>query len=141
MGTSKITAKDCRKCGLCCVSLHDQDALADVTQKDMDRLNPRWASANVLAMSSFDFVVAAVNGRRLPPGAIRTKWKLQRCGPLRGVAACACVALRGSVLHRTSCSIYKRRPDSCRTAVKPGDQACLEIRRHWSEHVQEVCDD
>jgi len=133
----RVTAKDCRKCGLCCTSPREQDVLADLSQEDADRLDPRWAAANVIAyMSAFDLMVNHIYGRRCPPGAIRTAWKRQRCGPFKGMEACVCVALRGSLMHRTSCTIYGKRPESCRTAVKPGDKTCLMIRRRWLERVE-----
>jgi len=124
----KATAKDCRQCGACCVAPYDQDVLADLDESDLKRLNRRWIARNVGTWSLFDHALAGIDGRRLPYAAIKTAWKEQRCGPLKGAEVCACVALRGSVLHRTSCSIYKNRPESCRKAVKPGDRSCLSLR-------------
>jgi Fe-S-cluster containining protein len=128
---------DCRRCGACCIALLDQSALADVSEADFKRLSPRWADTNVLFPHPFDLALAAIGGGcRLPLGAIKTKKLLQRRGPLKGLKVCACTALRGSVLHRTSCSIYERRPESCRTAVEPGDETCLSLRRYWAKQVE-----
>jgi Fe-S-cluster containining protein len=38
-----------------------------------------------------------------------------------------CIAFRGRVGHEARCSIYERRPVTCR-ALKPGSWACREIR-------------
>lgn len=129
MSHTKITAEHCRQCGLCCVAPHDQDVFADVTERDVKRLNRRWAARNVVSTNLFNQALAMIDGYRLPYAAIRTRWNYQCCGPLKGTEACMCAALKGSLLHRTSCTIYERRPQICRTAVKPGGRACRQIRK------------
>jgi Fe-S-cluster containining protein len=124
---------DCRTCGVCCMALHDQLAFCDVDERDLKRLDPKWVRKNVMFPSRFDTLVNAIDGGRLPLGAIRTEWKKQRGGPFKGVEACVCVALRGSLMHGAKCSIYPRRPKACREAVKPGDEACLQVRKLFTE--------
>lgn len=133
-----VTPEDCRACGLCCTSFRDQDALADLSEEDLERLDPRWIKSNVLFSSPYDLMLAAIDGTRMPVAAIQTRWGPQKRGPLKGYELCACVALRGSVLHRTSCSIYERRPGSCRTAVEPGDITCVAIRRWWLAQLEDL---
>lgn len=41
-----------------------------------------------------------------------------------------CAALKGKVGEATSCTIYKIRPDVCRTCM-PGDAECAIARRKW----------
>jgi Fe-S-cluster containining protein len=125
---------DCRTCGLCCVSLQDQDSYCDVTVTDVTRLGTRWSKRNVLFWSSWDSLMMTINtGQRGGVGAIRTAWKAQRSGPMKGAEACACVALRGSLLYAVSCSVYRKRPEACRTAAIPGDRACLQVRQMFEE--------
>ncbi len=115
MTRQKLTSADCLKCGLCCVSLVDQDEYANVTETDKTRLGRRFVRLYVVQ------------------DAVKTKWRVQRSGPLKGVEACACVALRGSLGHRVSCSVYENRPDVCHKAVKPGDRACHQVRQLFHE--------
>ena len=129
----RITSDTCRRCGLCCVSPHDQDSFCDVEEADIARLDPKWVRRNVLGFRPFDVAVAALSRHRLPEAVIATRQALQRRGPLAGMSACTCVALRGSLLHRTSCSIYDRRPRTCRDAVKPGDPTCRELRKMYAD--------
>ena len=142
-----ITAETCRTCGVCCVSLHDQESFADVDDTDLERLDPRWVWKNVIRgpvsvrvngrSPDYAWIRSLVYGDGLEP-AIRTEWRRQACGPFRGVEVCACVALRGSILSRVSCTIYGRRPKVCRTAVKPGDRTCREARRMYLEATAET---
>jgi hypothetical protein len=41
-----------------------------------------------------------------------------------------CAALKGRVGEATSCAIYERRPEVCRTCM-PGDPECAIARRKW----------
>jgi len=125
----KLLPPDCRSCGACCVSPHDQPAFCDVVQQDLDRLSKRWVKKNVLFPTPFDLLVSKLDKLDLPYGAIRTKWVKQRSGILKGTSACVCAALQGSVLNRVHCSIYERRPNACKEAVKPGDSACRVLRQ------------
>lgn len=114
----KLTSADCLKCGICCVSLVDQEEYANVTDKDKELLGKRFIRLHVV------------------DNAIKTKWRAQRTGPLKGVEACACVALHGSIGSRVSCSIYAKRPEVCRKAVKPGDRTCLHVRKLFQEMLE-----
>lgn len=128
-----VTSSTCLSCGACCVALHDQPAFADLTSDDEKRLSKRFVRLHVLRTSTFDHFAAAIDGHSLPPGAIKTSWRTLRTGPFKGVSACACVALRGSLFSHVRCSIYARRPRVCHEAVKPGDETCLEIRNLFLE--------
>lgn|GEM_PF-1814442 len=134
----KLTSADCVKCGLCCVSLYDQERFADVTAKDEERLGKRFVRLHVLRTRPFDSLCAAIDGARVPPGAIATEWRKQRSGPFKGVSVCACVALRGTLLEKTACSIYDKRPEVCRKAVKPGDRTCREIRALYNRGLKNI---
>lgn len=118
---AKLTSKDCLTCGLCCVSLVDQVDYCNVTEQDKARLGKRFVRLHVVQPSG---------------DAIKTKWKVQRAGPLKGVEACSCVALRGSLKHRVSCSVYSVRPEVCRKAVLPGDRACRQVRQLFQEMLE-----
>jgi Fe-S-cluster containining protein len=111
----RLTSKDCLTCGICCIALEDQGEYANVTEKDKTQLGKRFVRLHVVQ------------------DAVKTKWRVQRSGPLKGVSACACVALRGSLMHQVSCSVYSVRPEVCRKAVKPGDRTCLQVRRMFQE--------
>lgn len=126
---------DCMTCGLCCISTEDQEAYADVTEEDVERLGAKWSAKNVLRPSTFDQFLSAVAGPGLPPGAIRTTWKTVRSGPLAKWEVCACVALKGDPMRSVKCAVYERRPQTCRVAVKPGDRTCMALRRMFEEHV------
>jgi Fe-S-cluster containining protein len=124
MASERLTAESCRSCGACCITFEDQGYWADVEAKDEARLGKRFVRLNVV--------------RRFAGAGIKTEWKPQKTGPLAGIHACVCVALRGSVMSRTSCKIYERRPEVCRKAVKPGDRGCREIRRLMREAIKEA---
>lgn len=83
----KLTSKDCLTCGICCVSLVDQEDYCNVTEQDKARLGKRFVRLNVVQPSG---------------DAIKTQWRVQRSGPLKGVEACTCVALRGSLGKRSA---------------------------------------
>jgi len=123
----KEPTPDCRTCGACCVSLYDQEVFCDVTPDDQERLGKRFVRLHVLQEPYVHH-----------GAAIKTKWRTQRAGPLRGIDACACVALRGSVMHRVSCRVYENRPHVCRTALRPGDRACRDLRRLYREAIDEL---
>ena len=125
---AKITASDCTSCGLCCISLNDQDAFCDVTTKDEALLGKKFVRLHVLRPSLFDRLTSEA-----PHGVIKTKWRKTTKGPLRGISLCGCVALVGDAMHRTKCSVYKRRPRVCREAVKPGDKTCRWLRDQYTQ--------
>lgn len=136
----KAEAKpDCTSCGACCVSLYDQDAFCDIEDADLGRLGKSWVKRNVLFMSVFDMATMAIGGGRPATlGAIKTKWTEQRSGPLKGAEVCACVALKGSIMKSTRCSVYEKRPTACRVAVSPGDKTCLDIRGMFTEALKRL---
>jgi Fe-S-cluster containining protein len=133
----KLTSEDCRKCGLCCVAPYEQDSFCDVTEKDQKRLGRRFVRLHVIQFNSWDRLLSVFDGKRMPPGAIRTKERLVRAGPLQGATAYACAMLRGTLMQRVSCSIYEKRPEVCRKAVKPGDRICRAIRRDFRKELEE----
>lgn len=128
---------DCQRCGVCCVSPHEQDSFCDVNDADIRRMGIRLARANVLVHSVFDQALSMIDGRSLPPGAIMTQWRRQRAGPFKGIDVCACVFLRGSLMNQVSCRIYDRRPRACHEAVKPGDRSCRELRRMFRDYLRD----
>lgn len=122
-----ITKETCRSCGACCTLQHDQDVYVDMTSKDVAKLSKKFVRLHVV----YDFL----SRDRF---FIRAKWKTQKTGPLKDFSFCRCVALRGSVMHKVSCSIYKNRPEACRDAVRPGDRACREIRREMRHQIEDL---
>lgn len=129
MARESITSTTCRSCGLCCMAPQKQDAFCDVSVEDLKRLDRRWVYRNVLGFSPMDQLAAAFDGHRLPAGVIRAKQRTVGQGPLQGQISCCCVALKGDPGHRVACSIYEKRPETCRTAVTPGDRTCRRLRR------------
>jgi Fe-S-cluster containining protein len=117
-----ITAATCRSCGACCWSMVDQEYYADVTPEDVERLPKRFVKLHVVQSEE----------------AIATKWQKQAAGPFKGVSACVCAALRGSLMHRVSCSVYENRPRSCRNALQPGDRSCRETRRMFKAAIADL---
>jgi len=103
----------------------------------MKRLSKGFVRRNVVRPLLFDRLAHALDGNRIPAGAIKTVWNSQKVGPLKGVEVRACAALRGSVMHRVSCAVYENRPRVCQTAVVPGDRTC----RHVRGMVQQALDE
>ena len=134
----QITAADCRKCGACCVAPYQQDTYCDVTAEDVKRLGKKFVRLNVLNSRPIDIFAAAIDGADFPSAAIKTKWREQKSGTLKGFELNMCIALQGSVMHRVSCSVYENRPRACRKAVMPGDRWCREIRRTFKEKVDDL---
>ena len=112
---SRLTSEDCRRCGICCTSLTWGETYVNLTPEDERRLGKRYVRLYVISSE------------------IRTRPTLNRTGPLKGVEDCRCVSLRGSIGKQVSCSIYEKRPDVCRKALKPGDRQCREVRRMFKE--------
>lgn len=110
---------DCQACGACCVSHADEGTLADVSNTDRARMSSRTIRLHVLNEST------------------KTTWKHQAGGPLRGMKACVCTALVGSLLRRVRCSIYAERPDVCRE-FEPGSQRCQSARDELTRAVNRV---
>jgi Fe-S-cluster containining protein len=133
----KITSSTCLACGLCCVSLsQSSDGYCDVSHKDMKKLGESFVKKHVIHVSLFDILVSNIDGRSVSPGIIKTAWRKQRAGPLKGKSMRVCVALRGSLMYRTSCSVYDKRPAVCKTACVPGDRACRYARKEMLERIK-----
>lgn len=133
--TTKRTKPRCKGCGVCCVSLHGDIAYCDVEPGDTKRLTSAERK-HVCYPSFFDQACQALDGRKAVYGAIETRWRTQRAGPLKGLEACTCFFLKGSVLKDAVCKIYPRRPDTCKKACSPGERACLEARRMVMEMAE-----
>lgn len=114
-----MSKPNCLTCGLCCCAPAGQDAFCDVTADDLKKIDKKFR-LKVWKPSSFDRLAAALSSEELPFGALRTKI----LGPVT-----ACVALEGDVGKKVKCAIYRTRPETCKTAVVPGDRACRGIRR------------
>lgn len=137
--TDPVAKPDCRRCGLCCISLTDEETWAEVTLADAERLGSPWCKRHVIGHDVvYQMTRAAVEGKAAYLGGIETKWREVKAGPLKGVEACACVALRGSLMHRVSCRIYDKRPKVCKTALSPGDPACLETREKVEQDLGDL---
>jgi len=113
----------CRNCGLCCISLYDQEVFCDIHAEDLPRLSPAFIRHHVVQDAT--------------GAAIKTAWRQQQVGPLKGYKVCACVALRGSVFHRVSCRIYTHRPQTCHEAVRRGDGTCRNIVKMFRQFLKE----
>lgn len=99
---STVPDLDCRTCGACCAPERNDALYVGVTPADIQRMTPRWRAQHVAH------------------DAILTK--------LDPVGRCVCVALRGTIGGRVSCSIYDRRPGECRT-LQAGSRDCLAARK------------
>lgn len=128
----KITKETCLSCGACCVAFSATKMFADVTLEDEKRLTKKFGKKfvrlNVLHFSPFDMLMHMASGEGPLNGALKTRWMPQKAGPHKDHDLCSCTMLRGSVMHKTRCGIYKDRPEVCHTAVVPGDRACRTIR-------------
>jgi len=111
----RLTSEDCRRCGICCTSLTWEDTYVNVTPQDEKLLGKRYVRLNVIN------------------GEVRTRPTVNKAGPLKGAEDCRCVSLRGSIGKQVGCSIYEKRPDVCRKALKPGDRQCIAVRRMFVE--------
>jgi Fe-S-cluster containining protein len=135
-----MTKPDCTKCGLCCLSLHDQQGFCDISEKDAKRLGKKFVRLHVLQSSTFDQMAALLDGHSVPWGVIKTTYKLIAKGPFKGVTVCACDQLRGDPSHKVRCAIYAKRPETCRTAMVPGEKACRDLRRMYKKAAEEAAD-
>lgn len=129
---------NCLTCGICCVSVHEDNPIwAEVLLDDCRRLGPSWCKRNVLGYSTMSLLTRVLDHRPAFMGGIKTKWRKVEAGPFKGVEVCACVALKGSIMHKVSCSVYKQRPKVCRNALKPGEKQCLEARRMFRQAAED----
>lgn len=106
---------DCQKCGACCVasawSGGDFEPFAEVSEHEGARIQ------KALPMS---VVRVRPTGWTFQEPTLAMEIKNDRYG--------RCVALKGTVGRKVSCSIYRARPAGCRD-FEPGSERCLEIRR------------
>ena len=93
---------DCRTCGACCAPQRNDAVYVGVTAADIARMTRLWRE------------------RHVARDAILTK--------LDPVGRCVCVALRGAIGQRVSCTIYERRPSECRSFTA-GTPECHKARR------------
>lgn len=119
---------DCLTCGLCCMAPNTQNGFADLQPPDEARLGVRLCNKYVIRATTFDLVAAALDGRTTPSGVVRTRLHVIKQGSLSGTEVCMCAALQGNPMHRVTCAIYDKRPDTCRNAVNPGDKTCNILR-------------
>ena len=98
----------------------------------------RQSPASPRGFATLTGLAHAIDGNRIPDGAIKTVWTKQKTGPLKGIEICACAALRGSVMQRVSCSVYEDRPRVCRVAVVPGDKACRQAREMFQQAIDHL---
>lgn len=93
---------DCRTCGACCAPQRNDAVYVGVTAADIARMSRLWRE------------------RHVARDAVLTK--------LDPVGRCVCVALRGAIGQRVSCTIYERRPSECRSFTA-GTPECHKARR------------
>ena len=122
---------------MCCSPHHQQEVFCDLTTSDLKRLSPGFVKRHVECSNIFDKAVAVLDCSYVPYTALCTKEVHVKAGPLKGFDATVCVALRGSLMNRVSCSIYNNRPTVCRRAVVPRDKHCLELRRMILDAIEE----
>jgi Fe-S-cluster containining protein len=130
------TKPDCRRCGICCVAFQDQPVFCNVEPEDEARLSPGFVAKHVLHVEPREQLAQIIRGETPTMAAIRTEWREMKTGPLRGGEVNVCAALRGSVMSRVSCSVYRNRPSVCRTALQPGDRECHLVRRMMKEALE-----
>ena len=97
-----LTDDDCRRCGACCAPELISPFYVGLRPGAEARLEPRFRA------------------RHVARGQLLTK--------LDSRGRCVCVALRGAVGGRCSCSIYERRPAECRRLLV-GSAECRKARR------------
>jgi hypothetical protein len=99
---------DCRICGACCANPEENRAEGVV-----------------------DWVAVAEDEPLLDDGRLAARLVVTNAAGerhLRLDAGGRCLALRGRIGRRVSCSIYPVRPAGCRR-VEPGDERCRQYRR------------
>ncbi len=129
-----ITPETCLSCGLCCTAPFGQLAFADVTNEDMKRLGRKFVRLHVAQFTTFDKLAAALDGKQIPDGAIKTTHHRLN----KSLMYTACSQLKGKLLEKTECAIYEKRPQVCKTAVVPGDRACRRIRTSYKKELKDI---
>lgn len=132
----KFTSKTCLSCGVCCVSLHDQDVFADVDEDDLRRMGAKLSRKLCIRFSLFDILLRTTPKAGKALGAIRTKDVEETSGPLKGISSYRCACLEGSLLKKVKCSIYKVRPECCRI-FEPGNASCRWMRSQFKQAAKE----
>lgn len=129
---------DCRTCGACCVGFQERGTFCDLTAEDIKRLSKSFALRAVGSDTPIGLLLLeAVQGVPIS-GVLKTKELKVRTGPLKGYRLNTCVALKGSVLNRVTCAIYKNRPAVCRNAIQPGDSNCREVRKAFRAAIESL---
>lgn len=91
----------------------------NLTKEDEKRLSKKFLGKNT----------TSIQGMK----TIKTVWRRMKSGPLKGYELNVCVALRGSILNKVSCSIYKNRPIVC-SETPLGCAYCLQVRKALKNH-------
>jgi Fe-S-cluster containining protein len=111
---------DCRKCGACCspqtwgCSMSEQkDGYVQLLDFDLEVMSEEYVRKHVKKSRKHGLQLACKKNHN----------------------GCVCVALRGTVGKRVSCSIYERRPHACRIFEK-GGPACLETLRQIGVRIE-----
>ncbi|MBI5480291.1 MAG: YkgJ family cysteine cluster protein [Deltaproteobacteria bacterium] len=98
----RATELDCRTCGACCAPEVRLPFYVGLKAADLRRLTRAFRDRNVAR------------------GSLLTR--------LDPVGRCVCVALKGTLGRRVSCTVYPRRPRACR-GLTEGSRACRKARR------------
>lgn len=99
---------DCQTCGACCISVYDSPTYVDVSIEDVKRMT---------LLQRAKYVVDDPH-RQWSHLATRVEPKTGRI---------ICAAHRGTTGKTSSCEIYTKRPDLCRS-FRPGNPACRQAR-------------
>lgn len=113
-----MTSLDCQKCGACCLAASwgnsiggFQEPFAEVQDHEVEAIHEALPnSVTMIAPSGMAF------------STVTKAMKVKQDSRGR------CVALKGRVGCKVSCSIYENRPSGC-VDFEPGSEKCLEIRR------------
>jgi len=105
---------DCQTCGACCVSTWDSPTYVNLTDEDRSRLEAHLSASTTRKYIGFE------DEPRCDHPSLTTKENRQ--------GHVVCVALRGSVGGRCSCSIYEIRPAACQ-AFRQRSLECREARK------------
>ena len=104
---------DCQACGACCLSSSwgsGREVFVDVSDEDAERIEAKKPGL---------LVPLRPQGWYFNPNRFAMRIKNDAHG--------RCAALRGRVGEKVSCTVYKVRPEACRT-FEPGSDECLDAR-------------
>jgi Fe-S-cluster containining protein len=99
---------DCRACGACCANPDENRAEGVIDWVEVGAREPLRADARLAARLLVENAAGECHLRLDPAGR--------------------CLALRGRIGRRVTCTIYALRPEGCRR-VEPGDARCRQYRR------------